>query len=50
MKLTQFYLISQAVRQLEELIVKVECEAAYRIDHHAQQELAEMEKEAQLLE
>jgi hypothetical protein len=42
-------LIMQAVRQLEELIVNVECEAAYRVDPHAQRQIAAMEKEAQLL-
>ena len=49
MRLTQFSSNMQAVRQLEGLIVKVECETAYKIDPHAQQEIAEMEKEAQLL-
>ncbi|KAL4546410.1 hypothetical protein Ndes2526B_g01633 [Nannochloris sp. 'desiccata'] len=43
------YLLAEAARQLEELIVNVECETAYRIDPHAQQQIIKMEKEAQLL-
>jgi hypothetical protein len=41
--------VLQAVRQLEELIVHVECETAYKIDPHAQQQIAKMETEAHIL-
>ena len=49
MKLTEFHFNLQAVRQLEELIVNAECETAYRIDPYAQNQIAEMEKGAELL-
>jgi len=43
------FIILQAVRQLEELIVNVECETAYRIDPHAQHQISKMEEEAHIL-